>query len=140
MPTIAILGTMDTKGVEHGFVADVIRQRGHQTIIIDVGTLGDPQIKPDVNRTEIATAASADLPALVAKRDGGEAVAAMSRGAPLVLSRLVAEGRIQGVISLGGGGGTAIGTAAMRALPIGFPKLMVSTLASGNTAQYVGVK
>jgi uncharacterized protein (UPF0261 family) len=140
VPTIAILGTMDTKGVEHGFVADVIRQRGHQTLIIDVGTLGDPQIKPDITRNEIAAAAGVDLPALVAKRDRGEAVAAMSRGAPIVLSKFVSEGRIQGVISLGGGGGTAIGTAAMRALPIGFPKLMVSTLASGNTSQYVGVK
>ena len=64
----------------------------------------------------------------------------MSKGAPIVLAQLVAEKKIDGVISLGGGGGTAIGTAAMRALPIGFPKLMVSTLASGNTAQYVGVK
>src|SRR5207244_1209461 len=78
--------------------------------------------------------------ALVAKRDRGETVGAMSKGAPVVLSRLVAEEKIHGVISLGGGGGTAIATAAMRALPIGFPKLMVSTLASGNTAPYVGVK
>src|SRR5688572_24739782 len=100
MPTIAILGTMDTKGIEHGFVAEVIRQRGHKTVIIDVGSLGDPQIKPDISRNEIAAAAGADLAALVAKRDRGEAVAAMSRGAPLVLSKLVAEGRIQGVISL----------------------------------------
>src|SRR4029077_20714069 len=70
----------------------------------------------------------------------GEAVLAMSQGAPIILARLERERKIDGVISLGGGGGTAIGTAAMRALPIGFPKLMVTTLASGNTAQYVGVK
>src|SRR2546423_13908238 len=67
-------------------------------------------------------------------------VTAMAQGAPIVLSRLAAEKKIDGVISLGGGGGTAISTAAMRALPIGFPKVMVTTLASGNTAQYVGVK
>jgi len=140
MPTIAILGTMDTKGVEHGFVADLIRKRGHNVLVIDVGTLEEPRFKPDIKRTEVATAAGVDLAALVAKRDRGEAVAAMSRGAPLVLAKLVEEGRIHGVISLGGGGGTAIGTAAMRALPIGFPKVMVSTLASGNTAPYVGVK
>src|SRR6185436_5527037 len=140
MPTIAILGTMDTKGVEHGFVADVIRKRGHKVLVIDVGTLEEPRIKPDISRSEIATAAGVDLPALVAKRDRGEAVAAMSRGAPIVLARLAAEKRIDAVISLGGGGGTAIATAAMRALPLGFPKLMVSTLASGNTAPYVGVK
>src|SRR6185436_4655975 len=140
MPTIAILGTMDTKGVEHGFVADFIRKRGHNAFVIDVGTLDEPRLKPDIRRTEIAAAAGVDLAALAARRDRGEAVAAMSRGAPIVLARLAAEKRIDAVISLGGGGGTAIATAAMRALPLGFPKLMVSTLASGNTAPYVGVK
>src|SRR5204863_3810820 len=84
--------------------------------------------------------AEVDAHALAAKRDRGEAVAAMAKGAAVMLARLAAAGRIQGVISLGGGGGTAIGTAAMRALPIGFPKVMVTTLASGNTAPYVGVK
>lgn len=140
MATIAILGTMDTKGQEHGFVAEQVHQRGHKCLVIDVGILDAPQLKPDISRLEVAQAAGKDLNALMARRDRGEAVAAMSQGAPIVLSRLVAEKKIDGVISLGGGGGTAIATAAMRALPIGFPKLMVSTLASGNTAQYVGVK
>lgn len=140
MATIAILGTLDTKGEEHAFVADQIKQRGHQVLIIDVGALEPPKLKPDIAREEVARAAGVDLAALVARRDRGEAVAAMSKGAPVVLSRLAAEKKIDGVISLGGGGGTAIATAAMRALPIGFPKLMVSTLASGNTAQYVGAK
>jgi uncharacterized protein (UPF0261 family) len=140
MPTIAILGTMDTKGVEHDYVADLIRQRGHAVLVIDVGTLEEPRLKPDITRYEVAAAAGADLAALVAKRDRGEAVTAMSRGAPMVLAKLAEERRIDGVISLGGGGGTAIATAAMRALPVGFPKLMVSTLASGNVAPYVGVK
>ena len=140
MPTIAILGTMDTKGVEHGFVADVIRQRGHQVLIIDVGTFEAPRLKPDITRNEVAAAAGVDLAALVARRDRGESVLVMSKGAPLILAKLAEEKRIDGVISLGGGGGTAIATAAMRALPIGFPKLMVSTLASGNVAPYVGVK
>ena len=140
MATIAVLGTQDTKGEEHGYVAALIRARGHQVLVVDVGTLGSPGITPDVSREVVAAAAGVDLPALVARRDRGEAVAAMTRGAPVVLARLHKEGRIDGVISLGGGGGTAIGTAAMRALPLGFPKLMVSTLASGNTAPYVGVK
>src|SRR6266513_884985 len=140
MATIAILGTMDTKGEEHAFVAYRIKQRGHQVLVIDVGALGAPRLNPDITRREVAAAADVDFDALAAKRDRGETVAAMSKGAPVVLSRLVAEKKIHGVISLGGGGGTAIGTAAMRALPIGFPKVMVSTLASGNTAQYVGVK
>lgn len=140
MSTIALLGTMDTKGVEHSFVAEQIRARGHRTLIIDVGTAAEPQIQPDVTREEVAVAAGFDLAALIARHDRGEAVAAMSQAAPAILSKLHAEGRIDGVISLGGGGGTAIATAGMRALPLGFPKLMVSTLASGNTARYVDVK
>jgi uncharacterized protein (UPF0261 family) len=140
MATIAILGTLDTKGEEHAFVAELIRRRGHKTLVIDVGTLGEPFMKPDVTRDEVAKEAGVDLKALVARKDRGEAVAAMSKGAIAVMMRLAAERKVDGVISLGGGGGTAIGTAAMRELPIGFPKLMVSTLASGNTAQYLGVK
>jgi len=140
MPTIAVLGTLDTKGEEHGYVANLIRARGHHVLLIDVGTLGPPAIVPDIGRDAVAAAAQVDLADIVARRDRGEAVAAMARGAPVVLGRLQREQRIDAVISLGGGGGTAIGTAAMRALPVGFPKLMVSTLASGNIAPYVGVK
>jgi len=140
MATIAVLGTFDTKGEEHAYVADLLRSRGHAVLLVDVGVLDGSRLVPDVTRWEIAAAAGADLSAVVARRDRGEAVAVMTRGAPMVLARLQREGRIDGVISLGGGGGTAICTAAMRALPVGFPKLMVSTLASGNTAPYVGVK
>ncbi|HEY0551257.1 MAG TPA: Tm-1-like ATP-binding domain-containing protein, partial [Verrucomicrobiae bacterium] len=140
MATIAVIGTLDTKGEEHGFVAELIRQRGHTTLVIDVGTLEPPKIQPDISREEVARAAHADLAALVARRDRGEAVTAMSKGAPAILSMLLQKKMIDGVISLGGGGGTSICTAGMRALPIGFPKLMVSTLASGNTSPYVDVK
>ncbi len=140
MPTIALLGTLDTKGHEHAFVAAQIRARGHQTLLIDLGTDGPPQITPDISREEVAALAGVDLAAIRTRHDRGEAVAAMSQAAPIVLLKLQSEGKIDGVISLGGGGGTAIATAGMRALPLGFPKLMVSTLASGNTAQYVGVK
>ena len=139
MPTIALLGTMDTKGVEHGFVAEQIRARGHHTLVIDLGTDGPPQLPPDISREEVVSLAGLDLAAMVARHDRGEAVAAMSKAAPIILSKLYAEGRIHGVISLGGGGGTAIATAGMRALPLGFPKLMVSTHAGGDTARYVGV-
>ncbi len=140
MPTIAVLGTLDSKGEEHAFVAERIRERGHEVLLVDVGTGGSPGVDPDVSRFEIADAAGVDLGPLLERRDRGECVAAMSRAAPVFLAGLVAEGRIAGVISLGGGGGTAIATAAMRALPVGFPKLMVSTLASGNTAHYVGTR
>jgi uncharacterized protein (UPF0261 family) len=138
MATIAVLGTLDTKGREHAFVAERIRARGHATVLIDVGTGGEPAVTPDVPRMEVAAAAGIDLAALLARRDRGECVAAMTQAAPRLLERLLSEGRIQGVIALGGGGGTAIASAAMRPLPIGFPKLIVSTLASGNTAHYVG--
>lgn len=140
MATIAILGTMDTKGEEHAYVAELIRQKGHKTLVVDVGVLDPPKLTPDVHREEVVAAAGADLQALISRKDRGETIKAMSQGAPIVLTRLLHEGRIDGVISLGGGGGTSIATAAMRALPIGLPKVMVSTLASGNTAQYLGVK
>jgi len=140
MPTIAVLGTMDTKGEEHAFVAEIIRQRGHTALLIDVGTLEAARVQPDISREEVARAGGFNLAELLTRKDRGECVTAMSKGAPAILSQLHAAGKIHGVISLGGGGGTSICTAGMRALPIGFPKLMVSTLASGNTAQYVGVK
>lgn len=138
--TIAILGTLDTKGEEHGYVADLIRARGHRTLVIDVGTDRPPKITPDISREEVAKIAGLDLAGLVQRRDRGECVGAMAKAAVAVLTKLQNEGKIDGVISLGGGGGTAIATAGMRALPLGFPKVMVTTLASGNTAQYVGVK
>jgi uncharacterized protein (UPF0261 family) len=138
MATIAVLGTLDTKGREHAFVAERIRARGHATLLIDVGTGGEPTVVPDVSRTDVAAAAGIDLATIRAGGDRGECVSAMARAAPRILERFVADGTIHGVIALGGGGGTAIASAAMRPLPIGFPKLIVSTLASGNTAHYVG--
>jgi uncharacterized protein (UPF0261 family) len=140
MATVAVFGTLDTKGREHAFIAERIRGRGHGTLLIDVGTGGEPAVAPDIPRGDVAAAAGVELVPLLARGDRGECVSAMAQAAPRLLERLAAEERIQGVISLGGGGGTAIATAAMRALPIGFPKLMVSTLASGNTAPYVGTK
>ena len=138
MATIAVLGTLDTKGREHAFVAERIRSHGHDVLLIDVGTGAEPVVAADISRADVAAAGGLDLAAVVARGDRGECVAAMARAAAALIGRLVDEGRIQGLISLGGGGGTAIATAAMRPLPIGFPKLVVSTLASGNTAPYVG--
>lgn len=140
MSTIAVLGTFDTKGAEHRFVADQIRARGHRPLLIDVGGQEEPQIEADISREEVAESAGIDLAALRAQQDRGAMVEAMVEAAPIVLATLAAEGRIEGVISLGGTGGTAIGSAAMRALPLGFPKVMVSTVAAGNVAPYLGVK
>jgi uncharacterized protein (UPF0261 family) len=140
MATIAVLGTLDSKGAEHDYVAGLIRDRGHHSLLIDVGTGAPPTVTPDITREEIAAAADIDLAAIIHRRDRGECVTAMSRAAPVLLARLAAENRIHGVVALGGGGGTAIATAAMRALPIGFPKLMVTTMAAGNIAPYIGTK
>ena len=137
---IAVVGTLDSKGHEHTFVAAQIKANGHTPILIDLGTGAEPQVTPDFSRFEVAAANNTDLQALIDRQDRGECVVAMSKAAPLFVSKLAEEGEIDGIISLGGGGGTALGTAAMRALPIGFPKVMVSTLASGNTAHYVGTK
>lgn len=109
-------------------------------MLIDVGGMASPKSRPDISREDVASAGGIDLPRLVAKRDRGEMVAAMGHAAAALMTRLVSDGRVQAIISLGGGGGTAIGTAAMRGLPVGFPKVMVTTLASGNTTPYVGVK
>lgn len=128
---IAVMGTLDTKGPEHEFVADLLRGYGHEVLLIDVGTGDAPTVRADIGRGEV-------LGGEMAFGGRGEAVTEMSRAVPVFLRRLHKEGRIAGVISLGGGGGTAICTAGMRVLPLGFPKLMVSTLASGNTAEYVG--
>jgi uncharacterized protein (UPF0261 family) len=140
MPTIAVLGTFDSKGKELVFVAELLKHKGFQTLLIDVGSLEQTLIPADVSVSEVAAASGEDWKAVFARKDRGECVALMTRAAPAFLSKAVADGRVQGVISLGGGGGTAIATAAMRALPVGFPKVMVTTLASGNTAPYVGTK
>ena len=138
--TIAVVGTLDSKGHEHAFVAEQIQKRGHQVLLVDLGTGRAPQVSPDISRFEVAKAIDLDLQALIEKGDRGECVVAMSEAASVFFPSLVAQGAIHGIISLGGGGGTALGTSAMRALPIGFPKIMVSTLAAGNTSHYLGTK
>ena len=138
-PCIAILGTFDTKGVEHAFLADAIRRAAFATLLIDASCLDAPATQPDVSTDIVAAAAGEpNYREILGRHDRGESVAFMGRAAARYVASLAAAGKIQGIISLGGGGGTAIATAAMRALPIGFPKLMVSTLASGNTAPYIG--
>ena len=139
MATIAVLGTFDTTGNEHAFVANLITARGHKPLLIDVGTGGRPKIKPDIPSAKLARAGGSSMKDIRDQNDRGSAVAVMAQGAPEILKRLAEKHRIQGVVSLGGGSGTSICTAAMRALPIGFPKVMVSTMASGDVSPYVGV-
>jgi len=138
--TIALLGALDTKGAEYGFVKQCIEARGHKTLLMDVGVLAAPAITPDVTRELVAQAGGANLAELVAKKDRGAAVAAMSRGAAALLPRLYAEKKFDGVIALGGTGGTSVACAAMRALPLGVPKVMVSTVAGSDVSGYIDVK
>ncbi|MEI8242824.1 MAG: Tm-1-like ATP-binding domain-containing protein [bacterium] len=138
--TIALLGALDTKGAEYGFVKQCLESRGLQTLLIDVGVLEPPAIRPDITREMVAEAGGANLADLVAKKDRGAAVAAMSRGAAALLPKLYAQKKFDGVLALGGTGGTSVACGAMRALPLGVPKVMVSTVASGDVSGYVGVK
>src|SRR3954471_9550312 len=140
MATIAVIGALDTKGAELAFLRDEIIGHGHAPLVVDVGVMGQPAFAPAVTRTDVARAAGFDLATLAADGDRGRAVTAMADAARETIVRLYRDGRIDGVIAMGGGAGTTIGTAAMRALPLGIPKVMVSTLASGDVRGFVGVK
>jgi uncharacterized protein (UPF0261 family) len=138
MPTVVLLGTLDTKGREYGYLADRVREHGCDVLLVDAGIMGEPSIRPDVSREEVAAAAGSDVASLAAAGDRGAAVEAMGRGAAEIVERLHAEGRLDGIAGLGGSGGSSLVTSAMRRLPVGVPKLMVSTVASGDTRPYVG--
>jgi uncharacterized protein (UPF0261 family) len=138
MPTVVLVGTLDTKGVEYGFLRDRIKEAGVDVLLVDCGVLGEPQVDADVSREDVAAAAGADHAALVAAGDRGAAVDAMGRGAAAVLARLHSEGKVDGVAAVGGSGNSSIAAQAMRDLPVGVPKLIVSTVASGDTRPYVG--
>lgn len=140
MPTIAVLGTLDTKGTEVEFLAEQIRARGCDTLVVDMGVLGPPAIEPELSRQTVVGKVGERIEALAAGGDRGRAVAAMARGVERILPELYAEGRFDGVIGIGGSAGTTMATAGMRALPIGVPKLMISTIAGGNVAPFVGSK
>jgi uncharacterized protein (UPF0261 family) len=137
MATVVLVGTLDTKGAENEFVRDRLQAAGVDVLVVDTGVLEPPGLRPDVTRQEVAAAAGADFDALVAARDRGAAITAMAEGAEVVVRRLHEEGRLDGALALGGTGGTSIATRAFRALPLGVPKLVVSTAASGDVADYI---
>jgi uncharacterized protein (UPF0261 family) len=136
--TIAILGALDTKGQDFAFLKAEIEKRGFKTLVIDTGVLGEAAFVPDVSREQVAAASGTALADLTARQERGDAMAVMGRGAAVIVRQLFDEGKIQGVIGMGGGGGTSVATSAMRALPMGLPKLMVSTVASGDVSAFVG--
>jgi uncharacterized protein (UPF0261 family) len=138
MPTVVLVGTLDTKGTEYDYLRERLRAQGVDTVLVDAGVLSEPRAEPDITREEVARAAGADARALAEAGDRGAAVETMARGSAEIVTRLHSEGRLDGLLALGGSGGTAIATEAMRALPVGVPKLMISTMASGDTRPYVG--
>lgn len=137
MKTIAIVGTFDTKGIEYSYVKELIESLGLDTLTIHTGVF-KPTFEPDISNKEIAKAGGTDIETLVAKKDRALATELLSKGVEKLIPQLYEEGKFDGIISFGGTGGTSLVTPAMRALPIGVPKVMVSTVASGNTTQYVG--
>jgi uncharacterized protein (UPF0261 family) len=138
--TVAIIAALDTKAEEARLVRDYLRRHDVVPLVVDVGVLGEHGIPSDVDRRAVAEAGGAELDELVRTQDKARAMEVMTRGAAVIAARLYAEGRLDGVLGLGGSAGTAIATSAMRALPIGVPKLVVSTVAAGDTRAYVGTK
>lgn len=138
MKTIAIAGTFDTKGKEYLYVKSLVEELGIQTLMIHTGVF-PPEFPADVSNKEVAKAAGYELQELVEKKDRALATAVLSKGMQRLVPKLYREGRFDGILSFGGSGGTSMVTPAMRELPIGVPKLMVSTMASGNVEQYVGI-
>ena len=138
MAIVVLVGTLDTKGAEYGWLRDRLNAAGVRTVLIDAGTYGKPRVRPDIERGEVARAAGADVEELRADEDRGAAVTVMARGAAEIVRRLHAADGLHGLLALGGSGGTSIATRAMRELPLGVPKLMVSSMASGDVAPYVG--
>ena len=140
--TVVIVVTLDTKGPAAAFLRDEIASYGLETILIDPGILGEPGIRADISREEVAEAAGTSLAALIAGGKKSVCIAKQTEGLIHIVRRLRSEGRLDGMISLGGGQGTSIGTAAMRCLPVGIPKIMLSTIASGSFqfGPYVGTK
>ncbi|NCD16863.1 MAG: UPF0261 family protein [Actinobacteria bacterium] len=137
MTTVALLGTLDTKGEEYSWLKDRLEDLGVQVLSVDVGSFSASPLA-DVSSDEVIAAAGAEAAVLRQRRDRGEMMTVIGQGAAKVLHGLAAEGRIHGMLSLGGSGGSSVAAPAMQALPVGFPKLLVSTMASGDVKPYVG--
>jgi uncharacterized protein (UPF0261 family) len=136
---IAVLATLDTKGQEAEFLRQQLRALGSRPLVVDMGVLGTPAARADITRAEVARAGGTTLAALRRDPTRQAAQPVMAAGATKLLLRRLDSGRLHGVLGLGGLQGTAMGTMVMRALPYGLPKVMVSTVASGDTAPYVGI-
>ena len=138
--TVVLAGALDTKGADFAFVKELIEGAGLATLVVDFGVMGKPALAADVTREEVCAAGGGDLARLASGGHKDEAMAAMARGLAAVVSRLHGEGRLDGIIGMGGSGGTSLATAAMRELPVGVPKMMVSTVGGGDVSAFAGTK
>ncbi len=138
MATVVLIGTLDTKGTEYAYLRDLLAAAEIDTILVDCGTAGAPTVEPDISASDVAAAVGSDLGSLTAAADRGNAVTTMARGAEVIAMRLHAEDRLDGLLAVGGSGGTSIASAAARSLPIGVPKLIVSTMAASDTTTIIG--
>jgi uncharacterized protein (UPF0261 family) len=137
---VLLIGTLDTKGSEYQFICDMLTRAGIDTLVLDAGVLNPPVFQADIGRDQVYAAAGITIAEVQKSADRGKAIEAAARGAAHIALDLHKQGKVDGILALGGSAGTTIATAAMRALPFGIPKLMVSTLASGQVRQYVGVR
>ena len=138
--TIVLAGTLDTKGQEFAFIKELIEKRGLVTLVVDFGVMGAPGIQPDVGREHVARAGGGDLAELRSGEHKDQAMQVMAAGLAVVVRELYDQGKLDGILGMGGSGNTSIATTAMRALPVGVPKLMVSTLGGGDVSAYTGTK
>jgi uncharacterized protein (UPF0261 family) len=135
--TVALLATLDTKGAEVGYLRDYIVGRGHRALVVDTGLMGEPTTPADISNSEVAAAGGASLDVLRSHADREESAPVMAAGATKIIRDLADQEKIHALVALGGTQGTTLATSVMRSLPYGFPKIMVSTMASGNVAPWV---
>ena len=139
--TILVIGAFDTKGSEYEFICDHIKQHGHSLLTVNTGVLGTTNLfKVDVEADKVAAAGAGSIEELRLSKDRGQAMKVMCAGAAAIVKQLFDEGKFHGIIGMGGTGGTTVVTSGMRVLPVGFPKVCISTAASGETSAYVGTK
>ena len=142
MPKIILLiGAFDVKGEDYNFVRKLIEKQGCKILTMNWGVFDDPKLFPiDISSNEVAKAGGADLAKLQRDKDRGAAMKAMAAGVAVLTRRLFEEKKFDGILGLGGSGGTSVITSGMREVPLGVPKVMVSTVASGDTSFFVGLK
>jgi uncharacterized protein (UPF0261 family) len=138
--TIVIVGALDTKGEEFAYVKALLKKKRFKTVVVDFGVLGEPAFEPDISRNTVAAAGGGDLEHFRFGENKDEAMKVMATGLAVIVRQLYDSGKLDGILGMGGSGGTSIATNAMRTLPVGVPKLMLSTVGGGDVSAYAGTK